>query len=334
MKVPVFKVLAGDNDVTDIVKRHLVQLRLTSSSDRFSDTLELELSDADNVLNLPTAERELQVEIGYRDFGLAPMGLYFHTESEIQLAPRRLTVRATAADFRRQSSLKVQKRRAWENVSLGDVVAAIAAEHGYAGRVHSSLAGIVIPHIDQTAETDLHLLHRLARHYDATIKADGAHLVFVPRGLGRSAGDHGLPVATYAPRKAAGGERTVLSARYTVKGRPRFDAVVATYQDVAAGRLVHVQAGSGSIKAQIREPLPDRAQAEAAAAARLKKLSRQEKELELVVSGNPLLKSEAVVVLKQWPLAEGSRWTVLRAEHSISKGRGYVTSVTAEPLEA
>ena len=127
----------------------------------------------------------------------------------------------------------------------------------------------------------------------------------------------------------------MLSARYTVKGRPRFDAVVATYQDVAAGRLVHVQAGSGSIKVdQIREPLPDRAQAEAAAAARLKKRSRQEEELALEVSGNPLLVSEAVVALEQWPTAQGSRWTVLRAEHRLSKGRGYITSVTAEPLEA
>ena len=109
LRAPAFRVLAGGEDVSGIVEQHLVQLRLTSTSDRSSDTLEIELSDADNVLALPSAERELRVSIGYRDSRLVPMGVYYHSESEIQLAPRRLTVRATAADFRRQSSLKVQK---------------------------------------------------------------------------------------------------------------------------------------------------------------------------------------------------------------------------------
>ena len=32
------------------------------------------------------------------------------------------------------------------------------------------------------------------------------------------------------------------------------------------------------------------------------------------------------------PDASGSRWTVLRASHALSKQRGYVTNVTAEPV--
>ena len=264
----------------------------------------------------------------------APLGVYFHSESEIQLAPRRLTVRATAADFRRRSSLKAPKRRSWDNVSLGDLVRTIAAEHGYTGRVHPSLAGVMLPHIDQTAESDLHLLRRLARQYDAATKAVGGHLVFQPRGIGRSAAtDRPLRTIEYAPGQRAAGERSVLSARYTVKGRPRYGAVVAAYHDVAAGRLIHIRVGTGSPTYQIREPFLDRAQAEVAATARLSRLSRQTKELDLEVPGNPLLVSEAVVALYQWPTPEGNRWTVLRAEHSLSKGRGYVTGVTAEPLE-
>lgn len=334
LRTPAFRILAGDDDVTRAVQEHLVQLRLTITSDRASDTLEFELSDAVGRLAAPAAERELEVSVGYKDSGLVPMGVYFHSESEIQLAPRRLTVRATAADFRRRSSLKAPRRRSWDNVSLGDLVSAIAAKHGYIGRVHPSLAGVVIPHIDQTAESDLHLLRRLARQYDATTKAVGGHLVFQPRGRGRSAGtDRPLRTIDYAPGQRAEGERSVLSARYTVKGRPRYGSVVATYHDVAAGKLVHIREGSGSPTYQMREPFPDRPQAEAAAAARLSRLSRQTKELEMEVPGNPLLVSEAVVALDQWPTAEGSRWTVLRAEHSLSKGRGYITGVTAEPLK-
>ena len=334
LRTPAFQISAGGVDVTRIVEEHLVQLRLSSTSERTSDTLELEISHTANRLSAPTAERELEVSLGYKGTPLVPMGLYFHSESETQLAPSRLTVRATAADFRRRSSLKAPKRRAWDNVSLGDLVRTIAAEHGYTGVVHPSLAGTVIAHIDQTAESDLHLLRRLARQYDATTKAADGRLVFEPRGIGRSAGaDRALPVVEYAPGQRAGGERSVLSARYTVKGRPRYGSVVASYQDVAAGRLMHIREGAGEPTYQIREPLPDRPQAEAAAKARLTRLSRQTEELEMQVPGNPMLVSEVVVAIDRWPTAEGSRWTVLRAEHTLTKARGYVTSVTAEPFQ-
>ena len=334
LRTPAFKVEAGGADITRLIQDNLLDLRVTLTADRASDTLEIELSDTDARLAIPAAERELRVFLGYRDSGLVAMGVYYHDESEIQLLPRRLTVRATAADFRRRSSLKAPRRRAWDNVSLGHLVRTIASEHGYTGRVAPELADIVVAHIDQTAESDLHLLRRLARQYDATAKAAGGHLIFAPRGSGRSADTaQPMPIVEYAPGQRGPSEQSVLSARYTVKGRPRYGAVIATYQDVANARLVHVMAGAETPVYEVREPFPDRAQAQAAAEARLSRFARQTRELAMSASGNPILGSETVIVLHQWPDVAGSRWTVLRAEHTLSKQRGYVTNVTAEPAE-
>ena len=334
LRTPAFKVEAGGRDVTRAVDERLVELRVTLTSDRASDTLELDLEDTAGELAIPTAERELRVSLGYRNSALVPMGVYYHDESERQLVPRRLTVRATAADFRRRSSLKAPKRRSFDDVTLGALVSTIAAEHGYTGRVAPDLAGIVIAHIDQTAESDLHLLRRLARQYDATTKAAGGYPIFAPRGRGRSAGTgQPLPTIEYAPGQPGDGATAVLSARYAVRGRPRYSAVVASYQDVATAELVHVRAGSGTPAYVTREPYPDRPQAEAAAAARLSRFARQTEEIEMSVPGNPALVSEVVLALRDWPQPGVSRWTVLRAEHALSKQRGYVTSVTAEPAE-
>lgn len=44
--------------------------------------------------------------------------------------------------------------------------------------------------------------------------------------------------------------------------------------------------------------------------------------------------SESVVVLRRWPGETDSRWTVLRASHTLSPRQGYRTSITAEPVEA
>ena len=153
----------------------------------------------------------------------------------------------------------------------------------------------------------------------------------VPRGRGRSAATgQALPAVEYAPNERDADDRNVLSATCTVRSRPRYAAVVATYQNVASAKLVHVRAGTGTPVYEIRDPYPDRAQAEATAVARL---ARQTHELRMTVPGNPRLVSEVVVSLANWPEADASRWTILRAEHTLSPQRGYVTSITAEPLE-
>ena len=99
--------------------------------------------------------------------------------------------------------------------------------------------------------------------------------------------------------------------------------------DVATAALVHVRVGTGTPAYVIREPFPDRPHTEPAATAWLTRFARQSKEV--AMSENPALASETVLVLRGWPEAGDSQWTVLRAEHTLSKQSGYVTSVTAEP---
>jgi len=333
VRTPAFEVKAAGVDVTRTIEQNLLELRVTLTSDRQSDSLELVLGDVKDALALPTAERELEVSLGYRDTGLTPMGVYYHDESELELAPRRLTLRATAEDLRKRSTLKAPKSRSWDDVSLGNLVGTIAAEHGYQAAVAPSLAGVVIAHIDQTSESDMHLLRRLSRQYDAVTKAVGGRLIFAPRGRGRSAGtEQALPSIEYAPAERNAGERSVLSARLRIRGRPRYGTVTARYRDVARAEDVHVQTGSGGPVYTIREPYPDRPQAEAAAAARLSRFARQTRELTMSMPGNPALVSEGVLLLRGWPDDDDSRWSIQRAEHTLSKQRGYVTSVTAEPV--
>ncbi len=333
LRVPAYEIRVGGDDLSETVRRHLREIRLASSSDQASDTLEIMVADADGRLTVPPAEREITVALGYADAGVVNMGIYYHTESDQELAPRSITIRATAADFRRRSTLKAPRRRAWDETSLGTLVSSIASEHGYTGVVHPSLAGVVIPHIDQTSESDLHLLRRMAKQYGAMLKAVAGRIVLAPRGRGRSAGtNQSLPVVRYAPGRRAAAEQNVLSARVTVRGRPRYGSVTAAWYDFEGAELQHVTAGSGGPVYQLREPFPDREQAEAAAAGRLDRLSRQEKELDMTVEGEPRLVSESVVELEGWP-DDVSRWSVLRAEHTVSKASGYRTRITAEPVK-
>ena len=321
---PAFRLDVEGEDVTDRVRRHLVELRVTLTADSTSDSLQVTLSDAPGVLARPAAERELQVSLGYRETGLTALGVYYHSETDIELVPRRMVLRATAADFRRRSTLKAPRSRAWQATTLGQVVADVAAAHGYEPRVASALAGAAIGHIDQTAESDMHLLRRLARIYDATVKAAGGYLVMMPRDAARSAGsDTPLPTYTAAPERG-----TVLTARVSWRGRPKYSSVVASYHDVRAGALTHVTAGRGDPAYVIREPRPDRAQAIADATARLSRLQRQTAALEMSVAGDPSLAAQGRVATSGWGDGTDGTWTISRATHILT-ARGFQSQVSA-----
>ena len=323
---PSFQLDVEGEDVTDRVRRHLVELRVTLTADSASDSLQITLSDAPGVLARPAAERAVRVRLGYLETGLVALGVYYHSETDIELVPRRLVLRGTAADLRRDSTLKAPRSRAWQATTLlGQVVDAVASEHGYEPRVAPALAGEAIGHIDQTAESDMHLLRRLARGYDATVKAAGGYLVMMPRDAARSAGsDTPLPTYTASPE---GG--TVLTGRVSWRGRPKYNSVVASYHDVRAGALTHVTAGSGDPAFVIREPRPSRAQAMADAAARLARLQRRTATLEMTVVGDATLAAQGRIVSRGWGDGTDGTWTIVRATHIFS-ARGFQSQVSAE----
>ena len=99
------------------------------------------------MIGVPGEARELHVFLGYGD-RLIPMGIYYRADIDIEFVPRKLVVRATAADLRSRSTLKAPRTRAWDDVTLGALVAGIAAEHGYAARIDPSLAESPIAHVD------------------------------------------------------------------------------------------------------------------------------------------------------------------------------------------
>ena len=112
--IPAYRLVAGGEDVTHRLQQYLDELRVTSSSDRGSDSLQLTVSDEiDHMIGVPGEARALQVYMGYVG-RLTSMGVYYRAEVEIDLVPRKLVVRATAADLQSNSAMKAPRSRAWE----------------------------------------------------------------------------------------------------------------------------------------------------------------------------------------------------------------------------
>lgn len=317
---PAFRLRAGGAEVP--VGDRLLDLKATSTSDDASDTLELTLDNRDAAVALPPPGGELEAWLGY-----APspryLGKFLFADLEVSFPPLRLTLRATAADFGRASTLKAPRTRNWpERLTLGRVAETLADAHGYRARVAPALAAVPVENLDQSAESDLALLARLAAARGAAAKADAGHLLVVPRGAGTSVS--GKPLA------AAIRPEDALSARASHRERTRYASATAKYHDLNSGETETVTAGAGEPVFEVRGLRPTRAAAEAAAEAALADRTRAAAELDLELPGHPDLAAETRLRLPgDWPEGLAGEWTATRVAHSLGSS-GYRTRITAE----
>lgn len=326
---PAFRIVANDRDVTAAIVDRFKSLRLTDEAGVTSDTLEINLADHDpeQPIIMPPVGAELQLSIGYGD-RLRAMGMFIVDEIELAGPPDSMTIRARAAPYEAskggKTDLQTQKSRAWKaGVTIGAMVRKIAGEHGMQASVSDSLAAVVLPHIDQSAESDMNFLHRLAKRYDAIAKPAGGRLLFVERGASKSASGQALPRINLVRKAAA-------EHRFTLAMRDSPGTVVGYYRETHKAKRHEVRIGEGDPVKVIRTQFRDKSTAVAAVKAEQSRRARGESSLSLGMPGDPAVIAESVLVLGEGYRKEiAGDWLVTRAEHYIGP-QGYRTTVECE----
>lgn len=177
---PDFSLIVSGDDITGLIRRRLISLTVTDEAGIKSDALDVTLDDRDARIAVPSPGAVIAVSLGYKEVGLTPMGRYAADEVTLSGPPARLRFRGASADM--GGALKSMKTRNFDEITLGDLVETMAGEHNLKSVVSDALGKIAYDHIAQVDESDMHLLTRLARNHDATVKA-GA-LLLAERGLG------------------------------------------------------------------------------------------------------------------------------------------------------
>lgn len=280
---PDFRIIADTQDITEVIRDRLLSLRLTDESGIQSDALEIQLDDRDSIIEWPAHGAELVVSLGDTKENLVAMDVYTFDEIEHAGLPQTLTIRAKAADMR--ASLKAPKSRSWDNLSLGGLVRTVAAEHDLEPKIAEALDGFLLEHLDQTDESDLHLLTRLAREHGAVSKPVAGYLVFVPKGEARSATGQAIETLEVLPTH-------LQRHRFTQAERGKYSAVKAFWHDANNAEKQSVIVGDSEHVFAIRHTYSNAQQATAAASARLKSLMRGTATLSLALLGNPLVQAE------------------------------------------
>jgi phage protein D len=314
-----FRILADIVDVTNTISDRLLSLRITDESGLTSDSLEIKLDDRDYAIEWPSHGAELNVFLSANAVGFLSMGIYVVDEIEHTGPPQVLTIRAKACDMR--TSLKIPKTRSWDSITIDGLVQAIAAEHGLTAKVGEDFTGISIPHLDQTNESDLHLLARLAKEHDAITKPVREFLVFVPNGTAKTFTGKTMPVIDVATNQ-------ITQHRCSQTERAKFGSVTAHWHDLESAEKQSVTVGKEQPVFSQRNTFSSEEEAVNAAKAKLVQLSRGTATLSLTMIGNPFIQAEGRILLNGMRPPLNGDWIISRAEHQIDAS-GYLTRCEA-----
>ena len=321
---PSYRITLGDRDITPTVDARLISLTLTECRGDEADQLDLCLDDSDGALEIPRKGVTLSLAIGWAGQPLVDKGTFVVDEAEHGGVPDQLTLRARSADLGQH--LRERKEHSWHRTTLGKILEAIAQRNQLKARVDSALAGQDVAHVDQTNESDLNFVTRLAKRYDAMATIKKGLLLFLPiTGTTTSKGE-ALP--TIEITRADGD-----SHRYHTSDREAYSGVRAYWHDPGNAKRRSVLVGLSGNAKRLKEGHATGADALAAAQAEWQRLQRGAAGFELVLAtGLPTLMPQTSVRVSGFK-AQIDRidWLAIKTCHSFADS-GYITRVEFEAL--
>jgi len=354
---PAFMLTINSKDITGNISNRLRSLTLTDNRGFEADQLDIELDDADGLVELPIRGAVLSLFLGWKGFALVGKGSFTVDEVEHRGAPDTVTVRARSADFR--GTLNSRREESWHDTTLGGVVEAIAARNKLGSSVAPELAKIPLPHVDQSQESDVKFLTRLAERNGGEVSVKAGKLLLLKAGRGVTASGKAIPQVTIS---RSDGDRH----QFSIADRGAYTGVTAKWlhtkdpkpqaQQVKLRRKEKEKKSSTAAHPKAKTPVKvpearegeymtgeadnvfalttifaSKAQAMRAAQAKWDKLQRGVAEFSIsLATGRADLYPETPVRVTGFKrVIDEQSWTITKVTHSLSNG-GFMTSLELE----
>lgn len=322
MSAPTYRLRLDGQDITPKINARLISLSLEEARGDTADQLDLVLSDHDGALALPRKGVKIELAIGFIGQELVDKGRFVVDEVEHSGAPDTVTIRARSADLR--DSLRVRRDQSWHATTLGDIVKTIAARHRIDQRVAPALASVAVAHIDQTNESDLNFVTRLAKRFDAVATVKAGSLLFLPINGSKTASGARLP--TIAITRASGDSHS-----FTQSDRDAYTGVRAYWHDGKKANRKGVLVGTKVTPKTLKDTYSSEADAMAAAKAEWQRIQRGLATLKLTLAiGVPSLVPQSPVTVTGFKQQiDGTKWLASRVTHKLDDS-GLTTEVECE----
>lgn len=321
-KTPDYRITLEGQAISPEFRARLQSLTLSDRRGMEADQLDIVLTDDDGMLDIPPRGAKMTLAIGWKGQALIERGTYIVDEAEHTGTPDTLNIRARSADMRQ--GLPGKRSQSWDEVTVREIIEAIAARHQLEPSVGVTIAGVFIKHIDQTDESDLNFLTRLAERFDAVATIKTGHLLFVPSGQASTASGTEIPPVYL--RRQSGDQH-----RYITTDRDAFSGVTAEWHNPDDAERQSITVGSDENAQTLRHTYATEAEATTAAEAEWRRMQRGEAEFSITLaSGEPELMPETPLWVTGWkPVIDATPWVVKEVTHQLSE-TDYTTALQCE----
>lgn len=225
-RIPALNVLMGGKALT-VLDEKLISLELTDNRGFNADELTISVDDSQGDIALPPRGAELSISLGWQGEPLIYKGIYIVDEVSHSGPPDRIDITARSADFR--DEFNVKREVSWHNVTVERVVSAIAHRYKLKPIISEQLINAEIDHADQTQESDMSFLTRMADILGAIATVKNGCLLFILPGGGISANGKALP--EFAITRSSGDRHS-----FRIADRDAYTGVQAYWLDLNFGK--------------------------------------------------------------------------------------------------
>lgn len=325
---PAFSIINNGKELAAQYAPILEELTVTDSTTEQADAVKIRVSDIGNLIELPKKGELLNVSLG-EDGNLTNMGIYIIDGVELEGPPDIIEITGSACPFSDAgafTAMQTRRSRSWDGITIGDLVSGIANESGLTAAVSAEYATEEIDHLDQTSESNMNLLTRLARLYGAVFKPASGKLVFTRGGTGNAI--DGTPIGTLAIMRGPGMRHQAIFSK-----RANFTAAKAACHDLDTGETGDFTAGLTADEAKAYregklEATPT--QAKSRAWSKLRELKRGAQIVSLDLPGFYPVTAEQKVSLTGWRDEMNGVWIAKKIAVTITKARGLRTKIDCE----
>lgn len=318
-----YKVIVAGQDVTSRFDPRLLSISITRASGEASDTCDLNLSDPDGVIVLPTKRDTVLIQIdGQQAFeGFVSDVDYKWGKGD----GRTLTVSASSIDQGGKTKEPVLRHK--DDATLEEVAKEFGHKAGLEVTVAGSITSIKRSYWSMHRESFMSWAQRVSDEVGASLKIIGSRAFIVGINEGISASGK-----TLTPIIAQDGVNMIGGNISPIISRPKFKDVEIEYFDVAKGERVKkkVPTGINDVDASLRSVITaaDEDQADKRAGAEGKKSDREKGSGSVQILGDVFAEPEAICSVSGVRPGIDGDYRISSVTHTIDKSSGFKTDLS------
>ena len=308
----------------------LMELRITDERGSEADKLTAVLDDRDGRVVYPQTGAKVTASGGYRESGGVVLNEFVIDQVSLEGWPQRIILQGSSVEAKAASKQRrTETHKATEVPTLGDLADKVAGRNGWTAAVAQDLRSIPITEaIHQAEQSDLACITAFIERHDGMVAVKQGRLVAVRRGEMQSASGAALPPIIIAPGV------NLLAYRANWSDRPLYKKVESRYFDRAKAMPEKVEVevdkeAAGDAVDVLRDPFPTKEEAQRAAEARARELTRGDGSATFEIEGDPTVSAETPVLARGIRAGVDGLWVPTRVEHSWS-ARGYTSRMETE----